>query len=559
MNTPRYVLGTLLVASVGLSAAQAATFGHSRIVSAPSQPLHLEIPVTHLTQQEIESLRAVPAPAEAWREAGMTPPVALESMRLVLLDGFRPDVKVIQLRSDQVSDQPIVDVLLDVRSASGQQRYQVSLLAHADTLAVQRAAIDHSRHPRAIDGGGPAVQSGSHTAAGRQVQVRPGDNMFAIAKRNAVQGVTVYQMMIALQRANPQAFIEDNVNLVKAGATMHMPDYDALTALSDREARRVFQQHAQAFARYRQGSGAADVATLSTGDAAQGAVSDASSVSAGAETTAEDTGGDRLRLSGGAENSLSQQGRASALSGATGPDGAAQAGAGAASVANGLQTGTGPAVSLLANSGAIASDAAVTGSSDPDDQAAVQKGLDESRTRVLELEDNVRHLNEALRNQGHVAAEAALEGARSVSEALKEVMGITEDDAGAASGQPGASGDPASRGTPAAGSPITGQGGTAATQGQSGSDGVAGSTTTSSVKAEKKVSWFQENMLAVIGGGLALIVLIVAWLLRRASAAKRNIFESDSPITDSMVRDKLRDIDLDLDSTPQGGSGRSSS
>ena len=63
-------------------------------------------------------------------------------------------------------------------------------------------------------------------------------------------------------------------------------------------------------------------------------------------------------------------------------------------------------------------------------------------------------------------------------------------------------------------------------------------------------------MLAVIAGGLAFIVLIVTWLLRRASTARRGIFESDSPITDSMVRDKLREIDLDLDSPPADTASR---
>ena len=63
-------------------------------------------------------------------------------------------------------------------------------------------------------------------------------------------------------------------------------------------------------------------------------------------------------------------------------------------------------------------------------------------------------------------------------------------------------------------------------------------------------------MLAVIGGGLALLVLIVVWLLRRAGATKRDIFESDSPITDAMVRDRLHGIDLDLDSPPSGETGR---
>lgn len=70
------------------------------------------------------------------------------------------------------------------------------------------------------------------------------------------------------------------------------------------------------------------------------------------------------------------------------------------------------------------------------------------------------------------------------------------------------------------------------------------------------MSWFQENLFAVIGGGLLLLVLIVAWVLRRISASERSAFESDSPITDSMVREKLRDIDLDLDRAPESGNGR---
>src|SRR3546814_8130196 len=86
----------------------------------------------------------------------------------------------------------------------------------------------------------------------KSINVRPGDTMFAIALRNAVPGVSVYQMMMALQRANPGAFIHDNVNLVKAGATLSVPGMAELTAISDKEARRLFQQQAKAFALYRQ-------------------------------------------------------------------------------------------------------------------------------------------------------------------------------------------------------------------------------------------------------------------------------------------------------------------
>jgi len=207
----------------------------------------------------------------------------------------------------------------------------------------------------------------------------------------------------------------------------------------------------------------------------------------------------------------------------------------------------------------------------PDDQAARQKGVEESRTRILELEDNVRHLNEALQKQGHVAAEAALEGARSFTEVIKEVMGLDDEDndrpvaAGQGSGQSeqaagGSASEASAPEAPSSGassaSSGTGQSPGTVSRAGAGADISGGPVSTSSVRAEKKVSWFQENMLAVIAGGLAFIVLIVTWLLRRASAARRGIFESDSPITDSMVRDKLREIDLDLDSPPADTASR---
>lgn len=659
---PRLLAGTLLATSICLSTAQAANFGHSRIVSALGQPLHLEIPITGLTQQEVDSLRAAPAPLGAWKAAGMTPPVPLESMRLVLLDGIRPDVKLIQLRSDRPFGQSIVDVLLDVRSVSGQQRYQVSLVAHADTDAIHRAGVN------ALDGA--QTRAGSHAAAGRRISVRRGDNMFAIAQRNAVQGVTVYQMMMALQRSNPQAFIQDNVNLVKAGATLTMPDMDVLTSLSDREARRLFLQHAQAFALYRQRGGTADMSAASTVlAAAEGEVTEPVAAGQAAPLTPA-TGGDRLRLSGSptasaqtdtstSAGSATSAGMAAFQSG--GPDGTASgrpaggaatpssgSGPGSASPAlNSAVAGGGSAtadstaspgkgigpVSLLANSGAIASDALIheaphaasgdtpgrqpfgsdAGTSGtvvsaggtpqhPDDEAALLKGVDESKKRILELEDNVRHLNEALQKQGHVAAEAALEGARSVTEVLKEVMSLVESEDGGEASANGGDGSSAGSET------VAGQASTAGSHAEMGASAVAGATgakaasagasesndvvgrsagtdargssnstgsleagsdarsesrpqsgtrdagNTAAAPGAKPASWFKENLLALGGAALALIVLIAVWLLRRAAATKDEAFENEIPITDSMLQEKLRDIDLDLNHPPSRGS-----
>lgn len=657
-----FLLASLFTASICISTANAANFGHSRIVSAPGQPLLLEIPVTDLTQQEIDSIRATPAPAEAWRAAGMTPPVPLDSMRLVLLDGFRPDAKLIQLRSPLAAQQSVVDVLIDVRSVSGQQRYQVSLIAHADSRAIQRAVSSSGGTGRVIDNKGALPDRTDSSVAGRQIIVRPGDNMFAVASRNAVQGVTVYQMMIALQRSNPQAFIHDNVNLVRAGSTLTMPDMEVLTALSDREARRIFMQHVQAFARYGQRAGSADVVAASTvAAAAEGAVQEETRALPESSSASADTqGSDILRLSGTRVPGASPT---AGISGATGSGRTAAAGSTLANGAEPNASAVGPApVSLLASNGHIASDAvlhqgphalssdqgtrvpfgseASSGGTvvsadgaliDPDDAAAQQKGIEASKKRIVELEDNVRHLNEALQKQGHVAAEAALEGARSVTEVLKEVINLVDPDAavngagtetGSAADAPGsatesvgpgtsangrvsgsasdASGSASGAGAPGAadkqGSAQTGDssagasGSEARTATQSGatssqstgSGASAGAAPSSSATTASRQggagvspgqadtsgpapmasqaggkSWWEKNMLWAIGGGIALLVLLVVWLLRRASSAREDTFETDSPISDSMLQEKLREIDLDLNNPPDGGRRRS--
>src|SRR3546814_813116 len=238
------LVGALAAALLACSTSYAAGFVHSRIVSALGQPLRIDWPFTLPSSDDFRSLAVRPAPAADWKQAGLVPPVDLASMQMQLTDGYTPGTKVLQLRSSQVFDRPVADLLLDVRTASGQQRYQVSLL----TQAGPESMAAHSSS--ALRGSGQ--QTGMQQAAQKSINVRPGDTMFAIALRNAVPGVSVYQMMMALQRANPGAFIHDNVNLVKAGATLSVPGMAELTAISDKEARRLFQQQAQAFALYRQ-------------------------------------------------------------------------------------------------------------------------------------------------------------------------------------------------------------------------------------------------------------------------------------------------------------------
>ncbi len=82
-------------------------------------------------------------------------------------------------------------------------------------------------------------------------EVVKGDTLSEIALRNLPEGVTLNQMLVALYRENPDAFIRENINLVRAGRILTIPDRDAAQAVGLGEANRLVVAHAAEFNAYR--------------------------------------------------------------------------------------------------------------------------------------------------------------------------------------------------------------------------------------------------------------------------------------------------------------------
>lgn len=586
---------TLAVGLLACPTAFAASFGHARILSAQGQPLLVQVPVRDLSAADVQSLSARPAAAEDWARAGLTPPVALDSLQVSIEPGLRPEGRVLRINSSVPFSGPLADLLLDVRTASGMQRYQVTLLTGARTPVAAPAA------PSTASSGGSAVGMAGSSAiqtAARSIDVRRGDTMFAIARRHAVEGVTVYQMMMALQRTNPQAFIHQNVNLVKAGAQLAMPSMDELLAISDREARRQFQAHAAAFAAMR-GRVAAEVATAGAPDGATARQGQVSEPLPQAQAAPPAGRGDHLQLSD------AQQAR---------PD------------------------------------------VEADTRTSRQLARADAQERISQLEDNVQHLNEALRGQGEAARNAVIEGAKGIGDTISSVaQAIADGDkadpaadaaAGSAVGTPGSAGqagaaatqgaDAASPGSStgpqgvadasgaANASGATNAGGTAdaghadstrgaatgtapqngsasldagassTADGQASAAGPSGQAATGAAasgaatpaaggptgtnplsppaasnatgaeaqtsgvaaKPQGVLAWFQEQFLIIIAGLLALVILALTWLLRRAGNTADEAYDA-AQVTEAKVRDALRDIDLNLKPRDDGASDKS--
>ena len=84
-------------------------------------------------------------------------------------------------------------------------------------------------------------------AAGDDYTVRYGDTLGSIASRRMPTDVTLDQMVMALYRANPTAFVGNNVNRLKSGAVLRMPSADDVRSSDQAEARREVRMHARDF------------------------------------------------------------------------------------------------------------------------------------------------------------------------------------------------------------------------------------------------------------------------------------------------------------------------
>jgi pilus assembly protein FimV len=263
--------------------ASAARLGYTRVVSAQNAPLQMLVGITDLTPDEQDSLSVTLADDASWQRAGLTPPVPLSSIKLQVENGSDRTRKNVRLTSTEVARSPAVDLLLNLGSGAGQRQVQVTVMQAAGGFPglTSQATVGAS--------GRGSRSSGS-------VGVKQGDTLYGIAQSNAIADATIYQMLVALWRANPQAFLQNNMNLVKAGATLVVPDAATVRAVDPAEARRIFLEQAQAYARYR----ASLANAAGRGAAAAGTPADSGQVgSAPVVPTPAPPAEDRLRLSSG--------------------------------------------------------------------------------------------------------------------------------------------------------------------------------------------------------------------------------------------------------------------
>ena len=254
-------VASLVIALLGLpaSSAFALALGRITVQSALGEPLRAEIDIPEINADEAATLKPSLALPAAFRAAGLEYNPALAGVQISLQR--RADGRAyIRLTSDRVVSEPFVDLILQATWASGRIVRDYTILLDPPALRARAPAAPTSPQvvatpvapsrvipaPAAAVAPAPAAPSASRTAASapaatrpaqsRQVTVQRGDTASQIARANKPAQVSLDQMLVALLRANQNAFINGNLNLLKAGTVLNMPSEEQVNAVSESEA-----------------------------------------------------------------------------------------------------------------------------------------------------------------------------------------------------------------------------------------------------------------------------------------------------------------------------------
>lgn len=247
--------------------ADAAGLGRLSVMSALGQPLRAEVELS-ATREELSSLSARLAPPDAFKQAGIEYAPALSSLKFKV--DRRPNGQpVLKISSDRPINDPYLDVVFELNWANGRlvREYTV-LLDPADpgkpTEAVAPVAPVAPAVPSAAPPPPPASKPAPEAAPAAQPAARPkaapavrdsynvrrGDTLSRIAGQTLPQGVSIEQMLVALYNRNQDAF-DGNMNRLKAGRILSIPDREAAAAVSQTEARRIVSAQVADFNAYR--------------------------------------------------------------------------------------------------------------------------------------------------------------------------------------------------------------------------------------------------------------------------------------------------------------------
>ena len=282
-----------LLGSLSYNPALALGLGKITVQSALGEALRAEVEVPEINADEAASLRVGVASPAAFKAAGLEYSPTVNGV-LVSLQKRADGRSYLSLSSSRPMTEPFVDLIIEASWSSGRlvrdytmlfdppnlrQAGAVTATAPSVGTGIARPAVTSTpiaaAAPQAknqpsttMRPAAPAqpVTPKSNTASakekasappkpaatGQQVTVKAGDTASKIATQNKPASISLDQMLVALLVSNPDAFVGDNINRLRAGAVLNLPSAGDAGALTGPDASKIIVAQAKDFNDFRQ-------------------------------------------------------------------------------------------------------------------------------------------------------------------------------------------------------------------------------------------------------------------------------------------------------------------
>jgi pilus assembly protein FimV len=282
-KTPVNFFGNKIVKAAALSSllvfsnAYATGLGKLTVLSSLGQPLKAEIELTSVNKEDVASLVPKISSLETFKQANIDFNPALLNLKFAVVP--KGNGYVIKVTSTQPMNEPWVDFLLEMKAESGRlvreytflldpaelmtgQAAQVAVPAPVisaikpsvpvtSNLEIRRELETSPQRGELVKKTNTSVSSGTRTTQNSgDYKVRSGDTLMKIASQH-LNGVSLDQMLVGIYQANPDAFVGNNMNRLKAGQVLSIPASSDLQGVSNSEARSIISAHTSDFNAYR--------------------------------------------------------------------------------------------------------------------------------------------------------------------------------------------------------------------------------------------------------------------------------------------------------------------
>ncbi len=221
--------------------------GEVKLNSSLNQPLEAEIQLLQTRELTAQEILVGLGSREDFERVGVDRPFFLNDLKFTV-EMDAPNGPVIRVKSNRLVREPFLNFIIQAQWPSGKLLREYTLLLDLPVFSKEPARAVQAARAQAPSTRQPVRQVPRRTTSTRRPSgtfdgnsygpVRSSDTLWTIAESaRPSSNVSVEQTMLAIQRLNPNAFINNNINLLKKGAVLRLPSEGEISELDFSQAR----------------------------------------------------------------------------------------------------------------------------------------------------------------------------------------------------------------------------------------------------------------------------------------------------------------------------------